>query len=90
MNEIQQSDLQHKLTLQERETLQVSGVTEVESFDEESVKMVTGRGDLTVNGKQLRLLELQPETGDMRISGQIDSIAYSVHPQRSFIKRIFK
>ncbi len=85
-----QHDLQHHCTVKERESMQISGVTEVESFDEESIRLITTCGLLTVNGKNLQLVALQPETGDVRLNGQVDSLVYSAHEQRSFLRRLFR
>ncbi len=85
-----QHDLQHHCTIKERESMQISGVTDVESFDEESIRLITTCGLLTVCGKNLQLVALQPETGDVRLNGQVDSLTYSVHDQRSFLHRLFR
>ena len=43
----------HHIILEEREQLSVSGVEEVESFDENTIVMLTNRGTLIVRGEQL-------------------------------------
>ena len=48
----------HRLTLSERKKLTMTAVTEVVSFDEESVVLVTQMGTLTVHGTGLQLKEL--------------------------------
>ena len=45
----------HHLVLEERESLTVSGVEEVESFDENTIVMVTVQGVLIVRGEELTL-----------------------------------
>ncbi|MFQ7854831.1 MAG: YabP/YqfC family sporulation protein [Flavonifractor plautii] len=40
----------HHIILEEREQLSVSGVEEVESFDENTIVMLTNRGTLIVRG----------------------------------------
>ena len=41
----------HHILLEGREQLTVSGVEEVESFDENTIVMVTGKGTLVVRGE---------------------------------------
>ena len=66
----------HKLTLLERKNLTLSGVTEVVSFDEESVALRTPLGDLIVQGQGLQLKTLLPEGGQVEIRGQIGAMIY--------------
>lgn len=88
MAEIQ---LPHKLSLDERRKLTVSGVTEVVSFDEESVVLRTGLGTLIVQGHGLQLKQLMPEGGNVAVEGQISSLLYEEPRQTaSLFGRLFK
>ena len=68
--------LPHKLTLNERSVLSMTGVTEVVSFDEESVVLHTALGTLEVLGQNLKLKNLSPEGGQVRIDGQVSALYY--------------
>ena len=46
--------LPHKLTLTERKTLTLTGVTDVISFDENTVLLTTTLGRLEIQGESLR------------------------------------
>ena len=48
-------DAAHHIVLEEREQLAVSGVEEVESFDENTIVMYTSRGTLVVRGEGLHI-----------------------------------
>ena len=72
----QKRSLPHKLTLNERKSLTVSGVTEVVSFDETAVIAHTELGTLVVQGKDLQLKTLLPEGGQVTVEGKISSLAY--------------
>ena len=72
----QKRSLPHKLTLNERKSLTVSGVTEVVSFDETAVIANTELGTLVVQGKDLQLKTLLPEGGQVTVEGQISALAY--------------
>lgn len=72
----QQLNLSHKLTLNGRKQLTVTGVTEVVSFDETAVIARTELGTLVVQGKDLQLKTLLPEGGQVSVEGQICALAY--------------
>ena len=66
----------HKLTLNERKTMMLTGAAEVLSFDENAVVLKTGLGLLTVQGQQLHLKTLSPENGQVTVTGQISALFY--------------
>lgn len=66
----------HHIILEEREQLSVSGVEEVESFDENTIVMLTSRGTLVVRGEELHIEKLSLDGGDLRVEGSIDSLTY--------------
>ena len=49
----------HSILLEEREKLRVTGVSDVQSFDEEQVLLETGKGMLIVRGQGLHVEKLQ-------------------------------
>ena len=66
----------HHLILEGREQLSVSGVEEVESFDENTIVMYTSRGTLIVRGQGLHIEKLSLDGGDLKVEGDIDSLTY--------------
>lgn len=68
--------LPHKLTLNDRKQLTVTGVTEVVSFDEGAVIAHTEQGTLVVQGKDLQLKTLLPEGGQVAVEGHISALIY--------------
>lgn len=66
----------HRLWVEERERLAVTGVEEVESFDEGCVVMSTGRGRLIVRGSGLHVEQLSLDGGQLRLEGSVDSLSY--------------
>ena len=74
--------LPHKLTLNERNTLTMTGVSEVVSFDETSVVLHTNLGTLEVLGQELKLKNLSPEGGQVTIHGQISVLSYEEPRER--------
>ena len=85
----EQCVLPHKLVLNERSLLTVTGVTEVVSFDDTSVIAQTDLGTLMVPGKELQLKTLLPEGGQVIVEGHIASMVYEEpRPAGSLWKRL--
>ena len=66
----------HRLTLDERSRLLVSGVEEVVSFHEEEVVVKTVRGTLVVKGENLRVDKLEKSSGELTVSGLVTELLY--------------
>ncbi len=83
--------LPHKLTLNERKTLTMNGVTEVVSFDELAIVLRTGMGILTVHGQNLQLKNLSLEGGQVTMEGTIAALIYEEPRQeRRWLGRLFR
>ncbi len=81
--------LPHKLTLQERKQLTLSGVTEVLSFDENAVLLQTEAGTLEIRGQELKLRQLSIE-GTVSCDGKIDALLYGeLRTKAGFWGRLF-
>ncbi len=87
-----QSSLPHNLVLENRNTLSVSSVQEVDSFDEQNIVASTSLGELTINGTDLHINRYNTEEGELAVEGNINSISYSdnVQPSGGFFSRIFR
>ena len=72
----EEKQLPHHIMLDERSGLTVSGVEEVESFDENTIVMVTVRGTLVVRGDGLHIEKLSLDGGDLKVEGLVDSLTY--------------
>ena len=66
----------HHILLEGREQLTVSGVEEVESFDEESIVLHTTKGVLVIRGQQLHLQTLSIDGGQVAVDGTVDAMSY--------------
>ncbi len=74
--------LPHRLTLDERNKLNLTGAREVIHFDEELVELDTSRGNLVIQGSDLRLKCLSLEDGAVVIQGTISGILYDEPKQK--------
>ena len=88
---MEQLQLPHKLTLNERKALTMNGVTEIVSFDERTVVLQTSLGLLEVQGQQLALKTLSVDGGQVVVEGHITALYYEEpRPAGSFWSRLFK
>lgn len=81
--------LPHKLCLNERRQLTMTGVTEVVSFDENTVVLQTSLGLLIVQGQQLSLQNLSLEGGQVAVEGTIGALSYE-EPRQGGWRRLFR
>ena len=80
--------LPHKLSLDQRKNLTMTGVTEVVSFDENTVVLKTGLGMLVVQGQQLQLKTLTLDGGNVAVEGQIHALTYEQIRQGGWLGRL--
>ena len=82
----------HHVILEGRASLSVSGVEEVESFDENAIVMRTAQGTLVVRGEELHIEKLSLDGGDLRVEGMVDSLTYEDDGgvRGGFLARLFR
>ena len=85
------SAAEHRLELVGRERLTVSGVEDVERFDETGIIMSTAAGTLVITGEDLHRDKLSLDGGELHVDGRIDSVSYEEEsPGRGgFLSRLF-
>ena len=86
---MQELVLPHKLTLNERKSLTMTGVNEVISFDENTVFLPTTLGKLEIQGENLQLKNLSLEGGQVAVEGDISALYYTQpREKRGFWERL--
>ena len=81
----------HHVVLEERSSLSISGVEEVESFDENTISLSTCQGALIVRGQDLHIEKLSLDGGDLRVEGTIDALTYEERVQKGgFFSRLLR
>lgn len=86
---MEEAHLPHKLQLSERESLTMTGVAEVVSFDEDTVVLQTSLGLLVIQGQQLQLKNLTLEGGQVAVEGSIRALSYE-EPRQTGWRRLFR
>jgi sporulation protein YabP len=83
----------HNIIMEGRKNLSISGVKDLESFDENSVVLITSMGELTIRGSELHISKTNLDTGELQMDGTITDLSYSEHVPNSngsIFKRIFR
>ncbi len=82
----------HNVILEDRKSLMITGVSDVDSFDDQTVTVYTDMGEMTIRGTGLHIGKLSLETGELNITGNIFALGYSDDREKSggLFSRIFK
>ena len=85
----------HRLTLNNRDRGNLTGILDVISFNESQIVLDTDMGLLTIRGKDLHVSRLSLGKGEIDIEGRTDSFTYSSNESirkagQSFLSRLFK
>ncbi len=91
---ISNDEVVHNIVLESRNFLSITGVEDVQNFDEEKIFLTTQLGELTIEGNNLHINKLSLETGEMTVEGEIDSVIYagedSSVSKQGFFARLFR
>lgn len=82
----------HNIIMENRRMLNLSGVKDVDSFDEQTIVLATELGELTIKGLKLHISHLNQETGELNVDGEISELLYSdvqIEPH-GFFSRLFR
>jgi sporulation protein YabP len=84
----------HTIAFSNRKDGTITGVTDVISFDMNTILLETGQGMLTIKGTELHIGRLDLDKGEAEVDGHIDGLIYSeIHGGRkngkSLLGRMF-
>ena len=65
---------------------------DIDSFDEQTVLLFTGLGELAIRGENLHINRIDVDTGEVNLEGEIDSLTYADNqPNKGgFFGKLFK
>lgn len=89
------SDSMHKkqnILIEDRRHLDLSGVEQVDSFNDNTIVLSTVKGRLSIKGEELNVSKLNLDEGRIEIDGLINSLSYlsKEGEPKNFIGKIFK
>ncbi len=83
------------IVLENREKLNITGILDVFSFDDQIIIVETELGLLTIKGIDLKINKLSIDTSDFVVDGKINSLTYSdsdtsIKKNKNILSKIFK
>ncbi|MCL2592765.1 MAG: sporulation protein YabP [Defluviitaleaceae bacterium] len=66
----------HTVTMDMREIVNITGVVEVISFDEDMIVIETEMGALILRGNNLHVNKLNLDLGEIAIDGEVENLSY--------------
>ncbi|WFA07733.1 sporulation protein YabP [Tissierella sp. Yu-01] len=64
------------ILIEDRNNITISGVEQVDSFNENTIILSTIKGGLSIKGENLNVSKLNLDEGNVRISGTVNSLTY--------------
>lgn len=82
----------HNVIMESRKKLNISGIKDVISFDDETVLVESCMGRITVKGEELHISSFNTESGDLNVTGHINALVYmsDERNQGGFVSRLFR
>ncbi len=83
-------DRAYGMKMSGRERMELSGVSDVSGFDENTVVLTTAGGELTVRGSELHIERIDLDVGELELRGHIQEFCYEdKSPSSPFWARLF-
>ena len=80
----------HTLLLKNRESAEITGISDVSSFNEEEVNASCDSGSILIKGSHLLVETLDLDNGILKVNGRISAIVYSEKTNaKSFFGKLF-
>ncbi len=81
----------HNVIIEQSKRLNMSGVREVKTFDDETIILDTVSGTLTIKGEELTIGSFSVETGELSAEGRIRALVYTDSDRdKGMLRRLLK
>lgn len=91
MSDSNKMTVPHLVTMENRERITITGVTDVGNFDESCITLDTELGTMAIRGERLHISAFDVATGQLCADGRIAALVYTGDAQRGgFFSRLFK
>lgn len=81
----------HNIIMENRKSLRISGVKDIDSFTESKIVLSTVMGELVIKGDDLHVVTLEAESGDFSMTGCVNSLSYNRHSALDGpVKKLFR
>lgn len=80
------------IVVEDRERMTVTGVEQVESFNDNTIILTTVKGGMTIKGEGLNISKLNLDEGSVKIDGKVNGITYMTKEgaPKNIMGKIFK
>lgn len=80
------------IIIEDRMKMTVSGVEQVESFNDNTIILTTINGGMTIKGEGLNISKLNLDDGNVKIDGKINGVAYTARDAtgKNIMGKLFK
>ena len=80
------------ITIEDRRKINITGVEQVDSYNESTIILSTIKGGINIKGEGLNISKLNIDDGSVKISGLINSLTYisKEGAPKNFMGKIFK
>ena len=85
-----ETTIPHQLIMQNRSVIELTGITDVETFDDNSIHCSTSHGKLIIIGYDLHVQQLDLDNSSLSVEGKIDSLSYSDVKKGGLFGRLFR
>lgn len=92
MDENKISFKSQNITIEDRARMTVTGVEQVENFNDNTITLTTVNGGMIIKGEGLNISKLNLEDGIVKIDGKINGVNYSARDVRpkNIMGKLFK
>ena len=87
---MQDTGSKQEIIIRNRSFVEIDGINNIRSFDDESVLLESSAGKIVVEGEELRIESLEKITGKILICGKIKGVFYPDFKELKRPKGFFK
>ncbi len=83
---------ENSIYIENRAQIKISGVEDVDNFDDFNISIQTNDGELVISGEGLKINKLDVESGELTIEGRFNSMFFNDKCKKektSFFGRVF-
>lgn len=83
---------ENNIFIENRAKIRITGVVDVDNFDDYNISIKTDDGFMVVGGEELKIIKLDVESGELLIEGKFNSLFYNetIKSDGSLLAKLFK
>lgn len=69
-------EAKHNVLIKSRQRMEMTGISDVSSFDEAEIVVQTGNSGVSIEGENLKIEKFNSENGELILNGSINGLFY--------------